>query len=305
MAQKLSRNTKGVRRQQRAANNRNTVRKATSHGRSFLGRMLSILPFSDEQLHRGFMVLILAGVVAGIWFLASISGATMLASERIGHAATNAGFAVKHVEVRGVAQMNEMRVYERALGSRDLAMTQVELTALREDIMTLPWVKDARVARQLPDTLVIDIVEREPHAVLARADRLMLIDATGVELEPVTREAAESRLLIKGPGAQSQVEALSHLLDAAPAMRQQVTGAEWVGNRRWDLTFRTGQKLALPEGPDKAAAALISFAKADGVLQLIGGDVASFDLRNAPRMYMSKPGSAEAREMELTQEEEG
>jgi len=75
-----------------------------------------------------------------------------------------------------------------------------------------------------------------------------------------------------------------------------------VGTRRWDLTFRTGQKLALPEGPERAAAALISFARADGVHQLIGGEVASFDLRNAPRMYMSKPGSAKAREMDMGEE---
>lgn len=302
MAQKLSRNTRGVRRQARAADNSRKVRNATSQGRSMLGQMLGMLPFTDEQLHRAFTLLILAIVMAFAWFLASVSGATLVASDRMAQVATNAGFFVRHVEVRGVAQMNEMRVYERALGSRDLAMTQVELNALRGDLLTLPWVKDARVSRQLPDTLVIDIVEREPHAVLARADRLMLIDTTGIELEPVTAEAAEGRLLIEGPGAQNEVEALARLLDAAPALRRQVTGAQWVGNRRWDLTFRTDQRLALPEGPDKAAAALISFAKADGVHQLIGGDVASFDLRNAPRMYMNKPGSAQAREMDMREQ---
>lgn len=302
MAQKISRNTRGVRRQARAADNSRKVRAATSQGRSMLGQMLGMLPFTDEQLHRAFVAMILAALLAFAWFLASVSGATLVASDRLAQMSTNAGFFVRHVEVRGVAQMNEMRVYERALGSRDLAMTQVELDGLRGDLLTLPWVKDARVSRQLPDTLVIDIVEREPHAVLARADRLMLIDATGIELEPVTAEAAEGRLLIEGPGAQNEVEALSRLLDAAPALRRQVTGAEWVGNRRWDLTFRTDQRLALPEGPDKAAAALISFAKADGVHQLIGGDVASFDLRNAPRMYMNKPGSAQAREMDMREQ---
>lgn len=302
MAQKLSRNTRGVRRQARAADNSRKVRSATLQGRSMLGQMLGMLPFTDQQLHRAFTLLILAIVVAFAWFLASVSGATLVASDRLAQVSTNAGFFVRYVEVRGVAQMNEMRVYERALSSRDLAMTQVELGPLRDDLLTLPWVKDARVSRQLPDTLVIDIVEREPHAVLARADRLMLIDASGIELEPVTAEAAEGRLLIEGPGAQNEVEALSRLLDAAPALRRQVTGAEWVGNRRWDLTFRTDQKLALPEGPDRAAAALISFAKADGVHQLIGGDVASFDLRNAPRMYMNKPGSAQAREMDMREQ---
>ena len=57
-------------------------------------------------------------------------------------------------------------------------------------------------------------------------------------------------LQISGPGAQAQVEALTALLDAAPALRPQVREAEWVGNRRWNLTFKTGQVLALPQGEE-------------------------------------------------------
>ena len=299
MARTATRNTKGVRRQARAAGTSRKVRSARRQGSSLIGRLLGALPFTEEQLHRAFTVAIFAGLLALAWFLASISGATALASDRLAHVAANAGFEVRNVEVRGVDRINKMTVYERAFGQRDLAMTKVELAPLREDLLTLPWVRDASVSRQLPDTLVIDIVEREPHAVLARADRLMLIDATGVELEPITAKAAEGQLLIEGPGAQGQVEALSALLEAAPALRQQVARAEWVGNRRWNLTFGTEQRLALPEGADLAAAALISFAQADGAHRLIGGEAAAFDMRNPPRMFMRVPGSAKERELDL------
>jgi cell division protein FtsQ len=53
---------------------------------------------------------------------------------------------------------------------------------------------------------------------------------------------------VRVPAQGKQVAALSELLDAAPALRPQVREAEWVGNRRWNLTFKTGQVLALPEG---------------------------------------------------------
>lgn len=199
-----------------------------------------------------------------------------------------------------------MLVHERAFGQRDLAMTRVDTAGLREELLDLPWVQDARVSRQLPDLLVVNIVEREPHAVLRRADRLMLIDATGVELEPISRGDAGDYLLIEGPAAQSQVESLDALLDAAPALKPKVTAAEWVGNRRWNLTFDTGQRLALPQGEDRSAAALISFAQADGVHRLIGGEVASFDMRNPPRMYMHVPGRSERQELSMqAQQEEG
>ena len=64
-------------------------------------------------------------------------------------------------------------------------MTMVDLAALRADLLHLSWVKDARVSRQLPDTLVIDIVERKPHAVLRAGDHLVLIDETGAVLDPI------------------------------------------------------------------------------------------------------------------------
>ena len=118
----------------------------------------------------------------------------------------------------------------------------------------------------------------------------MLIDATGHELEPVSDEAAKGMLRISGPGAQKQVGSLSDLLDAAPALRPQVAEAEWVGNRRWNLTFSTGQMLALPQGTEASAGALMNFARLDGVNRLLGGKVAAFDMRNPERIYMRVPG---------------
>ena len=142
---------------------------------------------------------------------------------------------------------------------------------------------------------MVDIVERQPYAALRRARQLVLIDATGHALGPVSEADAKSMLLISGAGVGgTQVEALTALLDAAPALRQQVGEADWVGNRRWDLTFKTGQVLRLPQGPGKSADALMEFAKADGRYRLIGGNVVTFDMRNAPRMYLQVPGRAKA-----------
>jgi len=192
--------------------------------------------------------------------------------------------------------MNELKVYERVLGQQDRAMPLVDLHALRASLMELSWVEDARVSRQLPDTIVVDIVERKPHAVLRRADRLVLIDHTGHELEAVSAAEAKGLLRISGPGAQAQVEALSALLDAAPALKPQVTEAEWVGNRRWNFTYKTGQVLALPQGTERSAGALIEFARLDGTNRLIGGKVVAFDMRVPSRIYVRCP---ECRQQEL------
>ncbi|MCB2065727.1 MAG: FtsQ-type POTRA domain-containing protein [Erythrobacter sp.] len=299
MARTNTRKTQSVRRQARAQGTSRRVRNARNTGQSLIGRGLALLPFTTEQLQKAFTVLIIGGALVGAGWVAQVSGASAVMSDRFAQVASNAGFKLTDVSVQGAQRMNDSVIYERAFGQRDLAMTRVDTAALRDDLLTLPWVKDARVSRQLPNRLVVDILEREPRAVLRRADHLVLIDESGVELEPISAADAGQYLLIEGSGAQGEVEELDTLLDAAPALKGRVTGAEWVGNRRWNLTFETGQRLALPSGADRAAAALISFAQADGVHRLIGGEVVAFDMRNPPRMYMRVPGRAEQQELRI------
>ncbi|MDE2620965.1 MAG: cell division protein FtsQ, partial [Sphingomonadales bacterium] len=126
-----------------------------------------------------------------------------------------------------------------------------------------------------------------------KPDKLVLIDAQGHELEPVGSAGTRGRLVISGPGAGTRVEELSALLEAAPALKPQVAEAEWVGNRRWNLKFGTGQVLALPEGEKASANALIAFARLDGVNRLLGGRVAAFDMRAPDRIYFRVPGRTE------------
>ncbi len=290
MSQTIKRTGKSARRTAVSQGKARKVRQAKARTGSALDTAMDWLPISEETLHRLFMAAILGGAVALAWVAASMAGLPMLAGQQLAAVAGDAGFEVRRVDVRGVENLNELKVYERALAQRDQAMPLVDIEALREQLLDLSWVKDARVSRQLPDTLVIDIVEREPHAVLRKADRLVLIDEDGHELEPVSRDRAKGKLIVSGPGAGKQVKSLAQLLDAAPALRPQVREAEWIGNRRWNLTFKTDQVLALPEGEKEPAAALVSFARLDGTNRLLGGKVAAFDMRATDRIYLRIPG---------------
>lgn len=280
----------------KAAAAQGTARKvnaAKARTGSAVENAMAWLPISEEQLHRVFLAIILGGAVVLAWIVAGFAGLPALAGQQLAGIAADAGFEVKRVDVRGVKNLNELKIYERVLAERERAMPLVDIEALRAELMELSWVEDARVSRQLPDTLVIDIVERTPHAVLKKPGRLVLIDATGRELEPITAARAKGRLIVEGPGAGKQVVALSSLLAAAPALKPQVREAEWVGNRRWNLTFKTGQVLALPEGEKQSATALMAFARLDGTNRLLGGRVAAFDMRAPDRIYMRVPGAAQ------------
>ena len=270
------------------------VRKAKSATGSLLGRLFGWVPLSEAALQRVLLALILAVAAAIAWLVASAAGLPSFAADKFAQVAADTGFEVRRVDVRGVHHMNELTVYERVLGQRNLAMPRVDLGALRDDLRALPWVKEARVSRQLPETLVVDILERTPHGVLRRpGGRLVLIDETGHELEPVAPDKIGRYLVVSGPGSATRVVALDRLLGAVPGLRPQIREAEWIGNRRWNLTFRTGQVLALPEGDRLAANALTEFVRLDGTNRLLGGRVAAFDMRAADRIYLRIPGLAQ------------
>jgi len=289
MSQTIRRKGPTARKVVAAQGTQRKVRQAKAKTGSAFDSAMAWLPFSEEQLHRVFLAAILGGAAVMAWLIASMAGLPTMAGLQLAQVAAQAGFEVKRVEVRGVKNINELRVYEKALAERDRAMPLVDLDALRNELLGLSWVKDARVSRQLPDTLVIDIVERDPHAVLRKADRFVLIDETGHELETVTRKAAAGKLIVSGPGAGQQVVQLGQLLEAAPALKPRVQEAEWIGNRRWNITFKSGQVLALPEGDRESASALVTFARMDGTNRLIGGKATAFDMRAADRVYFRVP----------------
>ena len=293
MAQQIRRNgSTGVRRAAKAQSRAVTARKARGSATGFIDRAMGVLPFTEEQWSRIWLAMIIGTGVGVAFVIASLAGVPALAQAQVAAIAADAGFEVRHVRVTGTSRMDEQQVYARALATRNQAMPDVDVAKLRAELQALPWVKDARVSIQLPHTLAIDIVERTPHAVLEKADRLVLIDATGVELEPVSADKAKGMLRLAGPGAGKQAKGLETLLAAAPALAPKVEAAEWVGNRRWNLTFQTGQLLALPEGEIEAATALVKFARLDGQNRLLGGKVLAFDMRTPPRLYLRLPEDA-------------
>jgi len=194
----------------------------------------------------------------------SFSGITERVGTEIASAVGEAGFEVKRVEVSGVNRIDELKVYEIVLAQKDRSMALVDIDQVREDLLTNGWIKEARISRRLPDTLVVEIIEREPAAVWQHQGKLSLIDNSGFPLEQIEREEMPDLPVIVGRKANIRVPQLNRLLDVAPALRPMVTGATWIGNRRWNLEFDSGETLALPEGEETAAAALLNFARMDG-----------------------------------------
>ena len=217
-----------------------------------------------------------------------------MAATAMGETIGDAGFTMKRVEIKGARRVSRLDIYNVAFDQPSMALPLVDLQATRQRLLQFGWVKEARISRRWPDTLVVDVVERRPMAIWQNNQQLTLIDGEGVVLEPVRLEAMPDLPLVIGPAANRQVTALSALLHSAPHLRPQMAGATWVGGRRWDIRFQTGETLTLPEGAE-AARAIVRFARMDQQTQLLGRGFVRFDMRDPRRMIVRvsrEPGSS-------------
>ena len=221
------------------------------------------------------------------------------AAHSAGEAVGSAGFRVDGYQIVGLKHMNrrlvdevvldELRLAAAAAGAAKPSQPLVNVSRIRERLLRFGWVKDARVSRRLPDTLVIDIVERTPAALWQDRQQLALIDAEGVVLDRVPVDRMPDLPLVIGPGANARASQLRTILADAPTLQAQLASATWVGGRRWDLSFQSGETVALPESEKAAREALARFAKMDRSSGLLGRGLVRFDLRLPGKMIVRLP----------------
>lgn len=239
-------------------------------------------------------------------FLVLMAGAAAIALDlpakaalSAGEAVGSAGFRVDGYQIVGIKHMDrklidavvidELRRAAMPEGVAKPAQPLVDVARIRERLLAFGWVRDARVSRRLPDTLVIDIVERTPTALWQDKQQLALIDGDGVVLDRVPVDKMPDLPLVIGAGANSKAGQLKTIMAAAPAMQAQLASATWVGGRRWDLSFQSGETVALPEGEGAAKDALARFAKMDRSAGLLGRGLVRFDLRLPGKMIVRLP----------------
>jgi cell division protein FtsQ len=247
----------------------------------------------------------LAGLVfAGFMLAVAVVVALALdipakAQRAVGTAIGQAGFTVSGYQIVGINHMDrsvvdeavtdELRRASDEAGTAKAPEALVDVAAIRRRLLQYGWVKDARVSRRLPDELVIDIVERTPAALWQSEGQLALIDREGVVLDRVPIDKMPDLPLLIGPGANAETEELSKLMADVPTLKPQLASATWVGGRRWDLNFQSGETVALPEGDSAARAALTKFAKLDKSTGLLGRGIVRFDLRMPDKMIVRLP----------------
>jgi cell division protein FtsQ len=162
----------------------------------------------------------------------------------------------------------------------------IDPAQVRARLLTLPWVKTARVERRLPAELHLDITEREPMALWQHNGAYAVIDRQGnaVNVDPGPWSTLP---MVVGKGAAEQAADLLNLLTTQPAIAARVKAAILVGERRWTLRLddmERGLTLRLPaQDPAEALAKVADLDARDG---LLSKDLAMIDMRLPGRLVV-------------------
>jgi len=236
-------------------------------------------------------LIVVGGVVGGLVAM----GVPQMTGMATAHGLGQMGFVVHNIQLTGLKQVDRDTVYRIVSDAHGQDMPLVDLAKLRAELLQLGWIEDARVSRRLPDTLAIDLVERVPSAVLQRNQQLFLIDDKGHVLSAVDPHTMPVSLpLVIGDGVEGHIGQLRDLIASQAPLKQLIEGATWVGQRRWDLRFQSGETLSLPEGDKAALDALGLFARKDQEARLLGQGYVHIDMRDPTRMVVRTsrdPGS--------------
>ena len=197
-----------------------------------------------------------------------------------------AGFKLNAVHVQGASAMARPDVLKAAGLHEGEPILAVDLAWMRESIEQVGWVKEARVIRLLPDTLVIAVIERDAQAVWQVAGHIVVIDKKG----RIIREADPSKFpdlpLVVGRGANTALAGIMAPVMQRPRLRQRIEALVRVDDRRWDLRLKDGSIVQLPAiGEEQALMQLDELDRRQRILEL---GFARIDLRD-PEMIAVRP----------------
>ncbi|MEA3486881.1 MAG: FtsQ-type POTRA domain-containing protein, partial [Thermodesulfobacteriota bacterium] len=88
-------------------------------------------------------------------------------------------FQLKNTIVRGCNKVSKEKIVELAGISPSMNVLTANLWKMARDIENDPWIKDASVGREVPDRLVIEVVERNTAALLKKDKNLYAVDRGG------------------------------------------------------------------------------------------------------------------------------
>ncbi len=208
-------------------------------------------------------------------------------------AASSVGLSAHNVSISGLKHVTREDILEIVGVEEGGSMVGFDAHRARRRLEAQDWIASASILRQFPNTLHIEIVEREPFALWQHKGEFFVIDKSGATLSKfAVRDHLELPIVV-GAGAGTRALSLINDLEAWVDIRSHVRAAVRVAERRWNLYLNNGVKVLLPEEDvERALHDLDRLHREQRILDLA---VDVIDLRARERMTLRLTDDAAAK----------
>ncbi len=250
----------------------------------------------QRGLRVGGVVVLASLVLAGPYYLWSSGwvGSKIASAENALLTRTaKAGLRADDIYVTGrteTAAADVMMALNVNQGQPLLAFDPIEA---KKRLENLPWVREASVQRRFPDTIMVNLTERQPIGFLQKDRQLSLVDETGIILAKDGLGRWSGLPILIGENAPQQAPELMRLLNGHPEIYRRVQAMTLVNQRRWALRLDNNIDVQLPE--NDVAEALNRLDKAQSEGRLLDKDVKEIDLRLPDRLRITPTSGGAAR----------
>lgn len=242
-------------------------------------------------------VALVLGVIGGtpywLWQSGWLPGKIAQAENAVLRRTAVAGLSSDNIFVTGRNETVPNDVVMALNVSKDQPLLNFSPVEAKRRLENLPWVREASVQRRFPNTIVVNLTEREPIGFLQQDRQLALVDENGTILAKDGLGRWAGLPVLIGEKAPQHAPELMKLLSAHPELYRRVKAMTLINQRRWNLRLDNNVDVLLPEAD--MAKALVRLDRAQSDSRLLEKDISSVDLRLPDRMIVAPTAGGAAR----------
>lgn len=148
-------------------------------------------------------------------------------------------FAIRSIEITGIDEVRTAEVMEVLGRWTEANLFRLEMDEVRRALVSIEWIDEVAVEKQLPDRLRVEVVERIPQAVIETSGGLRYIDVEGVSFgQPSEESAARFPLIVATDrrAARRCVDFLEQLERVDPALHSRIERIRPAGSFGWEIS---------------------------------------------------------------------
>ena len=143
---------------------------------------------------------------------------------------SNSFFKLEKLKLDGRLRSNKTKILSSLSLEINSPILDINLEKIKKNILSVPWIKSAKVSRKLPNEIHIFIEEYEPAAIWENKNEVLILDKDGYHIEKIQKkDAYDDLLFVYGNEADLNLSNFLNALDDYPSLRNRIDYATFIG----------------------------------------------------------------------------